>query len=999
MSLDASPARGAETRPALASSQGPAPAAPMTAARRRPVFSSALGVRRQPFLYFAAALTAGILLDRWLGVPRWVIAPPAIAAVAWSARLAYVKKITPALLALLVGLAAVGAWVSLKERESIQPTRLKRLFEARVITADEPVELTGVLLAPPEPAPGAFFLDVEAESLRAQNATLKASGVARLSISRDDKTADEEFKQLALDTGSRLRVLVRLERARRYANPGSPDFNDFLERRGYDLKGTVKSPLLIDALGRAKTKGVLGRLYDLRIRFMCAIDARFREPVSGTLKAMLAGNRYFLDARVTERLRESATFHTLVIAGLHVGILAWALLGPRWDFWRRGNRRALPRRRAARTLAAILVLWAYACAVGLAPPVVRAAAMLTVGLIGPLIFRRPASVNTVSLAAFVMLALKPALVADPGFQLSFAAVAGIVALALPLVEKLKQVGEWQPTSRTPHPPVCPAAVRTCAELLFWDEREFRRANKRSPIRYRPQKSVAARGLNRLRLQPPVRAIVLLVITSAAIQTATLPLMAAYFNRVSPIGIVLNVTAGLLTAALMLGGLAAVALAPLSAALASAVAAAVNAAHHLLVHSIVPFESLSFATFRVAHYEGWHAFVYALYFAPLAGLAVWLDRWRPVDEFYPVARPPGDAATEFAGHYTDATSAAAESAVALRRRAVARGCLIALLAATIAIVRPAAIAPTGKLTVYFLDVGQGDSALVVFPRGATMLVDAGGELQIGKVTHHTNSAEGAAGPPSTGAASDPPDGADDADANEAPAHDEDFAVGEAVVSRFLWSQRRTGLDYALATHADADHIAGFSEVLKNFHVGQALIGHRPAGDVEYNQFAEAVRNRRIPLGSLAAGQRFDIDGVTVEVLWPPRPASGPVTSSNNDSVVLRLVYGAVAILLTGDIEAPAEAAIMASAVDLRADVLKVPHHGSKTSSTAAFLDRVRPRYAIISVGERSRFGHPHAVVVERYLSRAIGLFKTGRDGMVTVETDGAGLHLSTYRGGP
>src|SRR5205085_5528737 len=232
---------------------------------------------------------------------------------------------------------------------------------------------------------------------------------------------------------------------------------------------------------------------------------------------------------------------------------------------------------------------------------------------------------------------------DPGFQLSFAAVAAIVALALPLIDKLKKIGEWQPTSRSPHPPSCLPVVRAFAEMLFWNEREFRRDSRRSPIRYRLEKSSIARWLNRLRLQPLARAIVLLVITSTAIQLATLPLMAVYFNRVSPIGIVLNVTAGLLTAALMLGGLAVIAIAPLSAALAAVGVAAVNAAHYLLVHSIVPFERMAFATFRVAHYEDWHASIYALYFVPLAGLAALLDRWRPVDEFYPFDRLRGEDA--------------------------------------------------------------------------------------------------------------------------------------------------------------------------------------------------------------------------------------------------------------------------------------------------------------------------------------------------------------------
>ncbi|HJQ27347.1 MAG TPA: ComEC/Rec2 family competence protein [Blastocatellia bacterium] len=733
-------------------------------ARRRPAFRPALAMRRQPFLYLVAALTVGILLDRWLEAPRGLVAPLTLFSAAWSVKSVLVKKTTQAALALFIGLALAGMWLSLQERRGVEATRLRRLFDAGVIRAADPVELTGVLRRPPEPAPGAFFLDLEAESLRAERAPQAASGVVRLFISPADTEAEAEFEQLALDSGVRLRVLVRLERARRYSNPGSPDFNDFLERRGYDLKGTIKSPLLIEPLGEAKTNRLLAWLYRVRIKLMGAIDARFGAPTAGTLKAMLAGNRYFLDAEVSERLRESATFHTLVIAGLHMGILAWALLRVRWDFWRRRRREAEPHS-VARTLAAIVVLWAYAVMVGLAPPVVRAATMLTVGVIAPLLFRRAASLNTVSLAAFVMLALQPALVADPAFQLSFAAVAAIVALALPLIDRLRQIGEWRPTARAPHPPTCPVVVRAIAEMLFWDEREFRREIKRSPIRYRLEKSAAARRLNLLRLQPLLRAIVLLVITSAAIQLATLPLMAFYFNRVSPVGILLNVTAGLLTAVLMLGGLVVLMIAPLSAPLAAIIAGVVHAAHALLVRAVVPFEGVTFATFRVAHYEDWHAWIYALYFVPLAGLAVWLDRWRPIDEFFPVERH--------------------EATNARRPRLAASLCLAALFVSTVAIIRPAAIAPTGRLTIYFLDVGQGDSALIVFPRGTTMLVDAGGELQPGKVTREETATD------------------------EATFNDDGFAVGEAVVSRFLWSQRRTRLDYALATHADADHMAGFS----------------------------------------------------------------------------------------------------------------------------------------------------------------------------------------------
>jgi competence protein ComEC len=138
-------------------------------------------------------------------------------------------------------------------------------------------------------------------------------------------------------------------------------------------------------------------------------------------------------------------------------------------------------------------------------------------------------------------------------------------------------------------------------------------------------------------------------------------------------------------------------------------------------------------------------------------------------------------------------------------------------------------------------------------------------------------------------------------------------------------------------------------------------------------------------------------VSIEVLWPPASAPGAqVTSGNNDSVVLRLVYGSASILLAGDIELAAEGSLVASGADLRADILKVPHHGSRTSSTEAFIKAVSPGYAVISVGERSRFGHPHAAVVDRYRARNVKLLQTGRDGMVTVETDGQAIEVRTFR---
>lgn len=403
---------------------------------------------------------------------------------------------------------------------------------------------------------------------------------------------------------------------------------------------------------------------------------------------MLVDNRNFLDPKASAQLREGATFHVLSISGMHVAIIAWALLG--------GQTRP-KRRRAPRLLISIAALWAYAVMVGLAPPVTRATVMITVGIMGPLLFRRAASINTVAIAAFIMLALKPALVADPAFQLSFIAVAGIVGLALPVAERLRAVGEWRPSAHTPHPPSCSRAVRFLAETLFWDEREFNEEMRRSPVRYRLEKARAARWLGRLRLQRLARATALLIITSLAIQLSTLPLMAVYFNRVSPVGVLLNVVAGLLTGFLMLAAMLTVVTGAISASIAAWLATSVKGAHYLLVNSVVPFRDLPGASFRVAHYEGWRSGIYAAYFVPLSLLAVMIDRWRPVAWKLEI----------------DRASSRRRVRAPVSTRALTL-CVLALLASMIAVLRPASPAPSGKLTIHFLDVGQGDAALIIFP---------------------------------------------------------------------------------------------------------------------------------------------------------------------------------------------------------------------------------------------------------------------------------------------
>jgi competence protein ComEC len=259
---------------------------------------------------------------------------------------------------------------------------------------------------------------------------------------------------------------------------------------------------------------------------------------------------------------------------------------------------------------------------------------------------------------------------------------------------------------------------------------------------------------------------------------------------------------------------------------------------------------------------------------------------------------------------------------------------------------------GRLHVTALDVGQGQCLVVVTPRGRTFLVDAAGSF------------------------------------------DPRFDMGEAVVGPYLWSQGITRVSAAVATHAHPDHVGGLPFVVRQFAVREVWEGLRPRHDPEYDSFDDALHAAAVARRAVVRGVTEDWDGVSVDVLGPRPRGRPPWKTRNDDSVVVGLAFGETRFLLTADIEAGAEAEIAARP----SLVLTVPHHGSRSSSTPSFLAAVRPRLALVSVGARNRFGHPHPEVLERYAQLGTRVFRTDRDGAITVSTDGARVWVRTFRGG-
>ncbi len=264
-----------------------------------------------------------------------------------------------------------------------------------------------------------------------------------------------------------------------------------------------------------------------------------------------------------------------------------------------------------------------------------------------------------------------------------------------------------------------------------------------------------------------------------------------------------------------------------------------------------------------------------------------------------------------------------------------------------------------LELRMFDVGQGEAMLLKLPSGENLLIDGGG-LPRSKTD-----------------------------------------VGERVILPALWHQGIFELGEVILSHPDEDHFLGLVSVFSEFQVKS--FAYPFFFKQSLPQVLTAALNRHQLLARpLSRGDSWIQGGVRFDVLWPP-PISpweqdSKNNSKNNFSLVLRVSYGRVCWLLTGDLEAPAEASLIdESASHLSCEVLKVAHHGSKTSSTSAWLEAVRPRWALISVGVGNRFGLPHPEVVNRLKANGVKIFRTDRHGEIRVFTDGQSSCVQTYVG--
>ena len=880
------------------------------------------GLSAVPLFHAAWLFAVGIAVAHWLWMrPSLVLIALALVAILCGVAALRAPRIVWLPLAILW--CMLGTWCALMEPHPAPATTLASLSDGLLRTVEGTVVDASTVRAETEQSlnddtpvvePSAPELmqrvDLRVSSLEtvtdSEDAQSRVTGGVRLTVRWPEGTATQA-EAAAFQCGERVRAIVRLLPPETYHDPGAWSREDFLVGQGITSTAGVD----LDRIERLGQTGSAGTFLACRLSGMqhtttsrlLALPAAMRwlpAPLRLTkndaimLSAMVAGDRTYLTHSLRVGFERTGSFHMLVVSGFHLAILAGCI------FWVT-RRMRLPRVPA--TFLTIFISFAYALFTGFATPVQRSLWMVTLYLLGRLVYRERSPMNVIGSASLCLLAASPRSLFDSSLQMTLLAVIAIAGVAAPLLRG------------TVHPYL--NATRDLRLTAIDAKLGPRLAQFRSLLR---MIATQLQEIGHCRLAWDIfpwtvrfllRLIELLAVSLVVELAMTLP-MAIYFHRITLFALPVNLFILPLLTVLMPAALLTLVLLFIWPSLAVVPAMVVALVLHLGVGLVHVFGSLAYGDLRVSDRLLWQSATFCV----LLAMAIVLAHWS----------------------------------VASERHWQRRLAWVALALAAVAAVEPRPIEHArNALLVEAIDVGQGDSLLLITPDGKTLLVDGGGF----------------GGGPRQAA--------------------QDFDIGEEVVSPALWARGIRHLDAVALSHAHSDHMGGLPAVLRNFHPDELWVGNNPCVEA-YKELLDEAGVLHVRVKTLQAGESFTLGDSRVSVLAPLPNYQPGLEPANNDSLVLHVAYGATSVILEGDAEAPVEQAMLGEA-GLKSTLLKVGHHGSSTSTGPAFLAQVAPQWAVISCGLRNRYGHPRQEVLEELQAAGVHTFRTDTGGAECFLLDG------------
>ena len=843
---------------------------------------------RAPLALAVIAFACGILLAGPLQLTpvRWGWAA---ASLALCTIIAVVNKsLRPAQLAALLALICAGAFTRIttpSPRLTAPPPEFLNIKDVEIVGH---ITNDGALLAG---GGSRERFDLQTETIELDDQKfVQPVGIRVTVFSRDaaEETQDDDAPAIQhMAYGARVRLKAKLRLPRNFRNPGAFDYEGYLHGLNISTLASVKSEDIEVFAGSSGSRlgfwrsrvrnSILGHIHQ---------SGLWSREDAAVFAAMIVGDDSLLLRDVREEFQQTGLYHLLVVSGMNVALLAFAI------FWL-VRRLRLPEWPASLLTIALSVFYAYIAGMGV--PIMRAVLMLSLFLVARLLYRDRSGLNATGFAALVVLALSPAALFEPGFQLTFLALLAITGICMPILERTS--GPYR------------SALKHLDTTGYDLGLEPKLAQFRLDLRLvagRLQQFVGKRGARIIVTGAAGATFILfeLLVVSAITQAVLVLPMRAYFHRAAILGVPANVLVLPLAGLMLNAGVAAIALSYVSLSFAKLAAALATGSLHWTLGCLHFLSHFHVAQWRVPDPTA------VLALAAIAGILL---------AFFAVRKQ--------------------------RTMAFAGLAALFLSGGIVAVYRAAPQVQGGKLEITAIDVGQGDSLLVVSPQGRTMLIDGGGSI--------------------------------------GPVHSE-FDFGEDVVAPYLWSRGLDHLDVVALTHAHGDHIGGLPRIIEDFHPAELWVGINPETTALLHLYKVASENHVI-IRKYVAGNELDWSGTKVRVLSPP-PDWQPTERRNNDaSLALLIGYGNTRALLAGDLEKKMERFVATESPG--ADLLKVAHHGSATSTTPELLAAVHPRFAVISAGYRNSFGHPRQVVLDRLQAAEVHTYRTDLQGAVTFLLDG------------